>query len=150
MGYGKWDPWRGLDEVRSHLERLADEGRTRLDPESCGYIWAPLADMLETSQSIIVQVELPGITADQILVEIVDGDLLVRGERPCERPAGTDEQEPTHHLIERAHGIFARRFPLPPGIAADGITARLKDGLLTIVVPKGRAKAPYKFSLVVE
>lgn len=166
MGKGKWDPWRGMDEFRQHVERILDEGRAGLAPASaCGYVWAPLADMLETAQAIIAQVELPGIKADQVLVEIVDGDLVVRGERPCERSAACGDSElanpsspasqpdlsdPTYHLMERAHGIFARRFPLPPGMDAKNTTARLADGLLTITVPKGSAKMPARFSLVVE
>lgn len=151
MGKGKWDPWRGMDEFRQQVERVLDENPAGLSCASNGgYVWAPLADLLETQQAIIAQVELPGIKADQVLVEIVDGDLVVRGERPYDRPAGSEEpEEPAYHLMERAHGTFARRFPLPPGVNAEAVTASLVDGLLTVTVPKGRPKAPARFSLIV-
>jgi len=155
MGKGKWTPWSGVDEFRHQVERLLEEGQAGAKLQAAGYVWAPLADVRETSEAIIAQVELPGIKADQVVVEIVDGDLVVRGERPYDRiqdscEAGQETAEPVYHLIERAHGTFARRFPLPPGVDGDTVTASLSDGLLTVTVPKGRTRAFSRFSLIVK
>lgn len=147
MGIGKWDPWGSMDEFRQQMERLFDEARGVQSPATaCGYIWAPLADVLETPQAIIAQVELPGVRPEQVVVEILDGDLVVRGERPFER----DEPEPTYIMMERAHGTFARRFPLPPGVDGSAVRATLSEGLLTITVPKRATCAPGRFTLIVD
>lgn len=152
MGKGKWDPWSNMDEFRQQVERLLDEGRGGISPlaASGGYVWAPLADVLETPQAFIAQVELPGIRPEQVLVEIVDGDLVVRGERPFERAQDREEPEPAYHLMERAHGTFARRFPLPAGVNGEEVSATLSDGLLVITVPKISGRAPTRFSLNVD
>lgn len=154
MGKGKCSPWSGLDEFRQQVERLLEEGQAGLTAQGAGYVWAPLADVRETAQAIIAQVELPGIKSEQIVVEIVDGDLVVRGERPYDRSEpcedGQDAAEPVYHLLERSHGTFARRFPLPPGVDGEAVVARLADGLLTISVPKGRQRTSTRFSLIVK
>lgn len=146
MGKSQWDAWRFRGEFREQVERFLEEaGQGQI---SCGgaYVWTPLADVLETAQALVVLVELPGVTAGQVVVEIVDGDLVVRGERPfaCEDP------EPAYHVVERAHGAFARRFPLPPGVDGAGVSASLNEGLLTVTVPKRAQKNPARYSLVVE
>ena len=154
MGKGKCSSWSGMDEFRQQVERALEEGQAGLSPQGGGYVWAPLADVRETAQAIIAQVELPGIKSEQIVVEIVDGDLVVRGERPydrCQEPAdGQETAEPVYHLLERSHGTFARRFPLPPGMDGEAATARLNDGLLTVTMPKGRHRTSSRFSLIVK
>lgn len=146
MGIGKWEPWRNMDEFRQQMERLFDE--TRYLQNAAGYpgfVWSPMADMLETAQALIVQMELPGVSPDQMVVEVMDGDLVVRGERPCNR----EEPEPSYLLMERTYGTFARRFPLPPGIESQDITACLREGLLTITLPKASQSVSVPFTLVV-
>lgn len=144
MGKSQGNAWRFRGQFREPAENFLEEA----GPLQCGgaYVWTPLADVLETAQALLILVELPGVAAGQVLVEIVDGDLVVRGERPlvCEEP------EPAYHVVERAHGAFARRFPLPPGVDGAGASAALNAGLLTITVPKRASRAPSRYSLVVE
>ena len=75
------------------------------DEPAAGYVWSPRADVLDTPQAIIAQVELPGIRPEQVVVEIVDGDLVVRGERNYE--CGEIE-DPTYIIMERAHAKHRR------------------------------------------
>lgn len=149
MGKSHWDKWRGMDEFREQMDRLLDAARQGL-PHCClsgpGLLWMPLADVVETPQALIARIELPGVVQDQVLVEIVDGALVVRGERPVDR----EDAEASHHLMERAHGAFARRFPLPEGADGEGISAVLRHGLLVVVIPKHRAAAPPRRTLTLE
>jgi len=147
MGVGRGNPWGNMDELRQQVERMFNEARSaQAMVATCGYVWSPLADVLETPQAIIVQVELPGIRPEQVLVEIVDGDLVVRGERPCQR----EEPDPGFILMERAHGTFARRFALPAGVDGEAVEAVLAEGLLTVTVPKRAASTPVRFTLAVD
>ena len=91
----------------------------------------PAADLCETADAFIVTAELPGVPRPQIRIDVHDGQLTVHGRRDarvaCEQ----------YHQVERGHGEFSRSFRLPHTIVTERISAELKDGVLTIVVPKG-------------
>jgi len=143
---GKWNPWRDMDEFRQQVERLFDDARGTCGEPASGYVWTPRADVMETPQAVIAQVELPGVRPEQVVVEIVDGDLVVRGERNPD----CGGEEPTYIIMERAHGTFARRFALPPGVDGAAISATLADGLLTVTIPKAVSQSPSRFTLPID
>ena len=151
MGKSQWVQWRGMDEFREQMDRMLDAARQgpTLSGAACpGYVWMPLADITETAQALVVRIELPGVAPEQVLVEVADGALVVRGERPPDSCG--EDAETAYHLIERAHGPFARRFPLPEGADGEGISANLREGLLTVTVPKRRSSLPARRTLVPE
>jgi HSP20 family protein len=91
-----------------------------------------------SERDLVMTLDLPGFRADDIGLELVDGHLLVRGER--RRPevlAGT-----TWVHSERAFGRFERRVKLPDGVDPDGITATMADGVLSLIVPKPERLKP--------
>jgi HSP20 family protein len=98
--------------------------------------WAPAVDLCETADAFIVTAELPGISRDQVHIEVHDGRLTIHGRRdarvPCEQ----------YHQVERGHGEFARSFALPQTVDAERISADLRDGVLTISVPKSPERGP--------
>ena len=98
--------------------------------------WVPAADLCETADSFIVTAELPGVARSQVRVEVHEGLLTLHGRRDarvaCEQ----------YHQVERGHGEFSRSFRLPSGIDRDHIAADLKDGVLTVVVPKLPGNGP--------
>jgi HSP20 family protein len=146
MGKSQWDAWRYRGMVREEMQRLMDESGQGRCQGGGAYVWTPLADVLETAQALVVLVELPGVSAEQVVVEIAEGDLVVRGERPY----ACEEQEPAYHVMERAHGAFARRFPLPAGVDGAAVSAGLRDGLLTITLPKCAPRKPARYVLVLD
>ena len=107
-------------------------------PASAPRGWVPASDLCETADAYIVTAELPGVLRAQVRVEFNDGHLTLHGRRDarvaCEQ----------YHQMERGHGEFARTFRLPLDIDADRITADLKDGVLTVVVPKAAGSGPRK------
>ncbi len=104
--------------------------------------WVPAADLCETADAYIVTAELPGVPRPQIRIDVHDGQLTVHGRRDarvaCEQ----------YHQVERGHGEFSRSFRLPHTIVAERISAELKDGVLTIVVPKGQPQGPRRVDVV--
>jgi len=78
----------------------------------------------------VLTAELPGLTRDDIDIHAEETRIVIRGERaghvPCEQ----------YHRVERGHGRFSRAFMLPEPIDIEAVTADLKDGLLTITIPK--------------
>jgi HSP20 family protein len=149
MGKSQWIQWRGVDEFREQMDRLLDAARQGMtQPGACGggYVWVPLADVTETPQAFVARIELPGVAPGQVLVEVADGALVVRGERPSD----CEDADTAYHLMERAHGAFARRFPLPEDADGEGIRAVLREGLLTVTVPKRSPAAPARRTLILE
>jgi HSP20 family protein len=147
MGKSQWLQWRSVDEIREQMDRMLDSASQGPSmPGAPGYAWLPLADITETAQALVVRMELPGVSQEQLLVEVADGALIIRGERPSER----EEPDTVFHLMERAHGSFARRFPLPEDVHGEGISALLREGLLTVTVPKRSPAVPARRSLIPE
>ncbi|WP_119269557.1 Hsp20/alpha crystallin family protein [Taklimakanibacter deserti] len=99
------------------------------------YWAAPAVDIRDTERSYEIAAEVPGIGPDNLDVRIVDGRLLIKGDKKdsWEKNGGGC------HLSERHYGAFERSFPLPEGIDPDKIEASLSSGVLTVVVPKGTA-----------
>jgi HSP20 family protein len=119
--FARWDPFRDLITIQHQLERLASTG-----PQG----WAPAVDLCETATSFIFTAELPGLSREQIKIDVIDGRLTLQGRRDarvsCEQ----------YHQVERGHGGFCRTFVLPQAVETDHIVADLSNGVLTITVPK--------------
>ena len=127
MVFARWDPFRDLIRIQHGLERLAASG-----PQG----WGPAVDLCETADAFILTAELPGLTREQIRIDVHDNRLTLQGRREarvsCEQ----------YHQVERGHGEFLRTFVLPQPVSADAVQADLADGVLTITVPKIPADAP--------
>jgi HSP20 family protein len=98
--------------------------------------FAPESDASATNDYYEINVELPGISQENIDVSVHDHVLTVKGEKKVER----EEKGKTYFFSERAYGTFLRSFRLPPDSVGDEIEANFKDGLLTIRVPKSGPK----------
>jgi HSP20 family protein len=92
--------------------------------------------LCETADAFILTAELPGLTREQIRIDVHDNRLTLQGRREarvsCEQ----------YHQVERGHGEFLRTFVLPQPVNADAVQADLADGVLTITVPKVPAEQP--------
>ncbi|MFN2446665.1 MAG: Hsp20/alpha crystallin family protein [Vicinamibacterales bacterium] len=132
MAFARWDPLRDLLAIQHRLERLST-GTTQG--------WLPAVDLCETAESFVVTAELPGLSRDQVRIDVHEGRLTLQGRRDarvsCEQ----------YHQVERGHGEFARSFALPAGIDVTNISADLRDGVLTIIVPKSPEQARRRVSL---
>lgn len=106
-------------------------GEEALMPGLAQSDWSPAIEAFQRDNEFVVRVDVPGMTADDIIVEVGDDALTVSGERRIERQ---DEREGML-VAERAYGRFTRVIPLPPGAMTDNATANFRDGVLEIVVP---------------
>jgi HSP20 family protein len=134
------DPLLELLELQERMNRLFVEtlGRERPDgPALEQGSWVPAADVFETPEAYVVEVELAGLAREDLVVQAQGDELVVRGER---RPAVSGRPEAFHRL-ERRHGPFARGFRFPGEIDAERVSADFVDGLLRLTVPKVHARA---------
>lgn len=100
--------------------------------------FAPAADVTVSETDTLLTMDLPGLTADNLTIEVLDGYLSVRGER--KRPQIGEGARWAH--AERMFGAFERRVKLPEGVDPDTITASMSDGVLSLIVPKPERKQP--------
>jgi len=121
VAFARWDPLRDLISLQEQIGHL-------VGTDAPG--WTPPVDLYETGGAFVLTAELPGLTRDDIDIHAEETRIVIRGERaghvPCEQ----------YHRVERGHGRFSRAFMLPEPIDIEAVTADLKDGLLTITIPK--------------
>jgi HSP20 family protein len=100
--------------------------------------WIPAVDIFETNEAIVLKAELPGITAQDISVEVKDNTLTLKGEKKFEK----EVKEENYHRVERSYGSFQRAFTLPGTIHQEKVKAKFKDGILEITLPKVEEAKP--------
>ncbi len=105
--------------------------------------WLPTADIKEESTHYVIVMDVPGIDADDIEVTVHDGVLSIRGHRETE-----SKKEEKHMVrIERACGHFVRQFQLPNAVDCDSVDANVKNGVLTIRLPKAKESQPKRIKV---
>lgn len=143
----KFDPLGFFDSVQQEFEHLwrhpvfSGFGTWPLVfPPSAGTkpTFVPRTDMYEKDGMLVITAELPGMTKEDLEVELIDGDLVIKGKTTAEK----EVHEAQFYRMERTYGTYYRRLPLPFEVAADQITAALNDGVLEIKVPKPAVTTP--------
>jgi HSP20 family protein len=127
VAFARWDPIRDLLAIQQRLDRFAP------GPAA----WHPPVDLLETDERYVITAEVPGMRREDLQIHMQDGNLTLSGTR---RNRGVACEQ--YHRVERGHGTFSRTFQLPRPGDIDHITADIRDGVLTIVVPKTPEDAP--------
>ena len=125
VAFTRWDPLRDLLVLHEQLGQLVGS-------DAPG--WTPPVDLYETAGEFVLSAELPGLKRDQIDIQAEEDRIVIRGERTV--AVGRDIPCEQYHRVERGHGRFARAFALPGPIDVNQVSADLKDGILTIRMPK--------------
>ena len=127
----KWSPFRELDAMERRMRRLF---------EGTGFAPAflPAADVYETDDEYVVELEVPGFEEKELAIEVTDHTVSVR----AERVEAKEKEEKTYHLQERLERSFERRFQLPAGADTGKVKAEFTKGVLAIHAPKMKAAKP--------
>lgn len=120
-----WDPVRDLLTMQGRLESLFGQANPG---------WVPPVDLVECADRYILTVELPGMVRADVTLEFSDQVLTMRGTRPPETCCPERYQQ-----LERGQGAFSRAFRFSSPVDSSAINAEMRDGVLTIVVPKATA-----------
>ncbi len=92
----------------------------------------PSVDVFEDRRNVFVKAEVPGVSKDDIDVNITEDTVTIRGEKRREEKV----EEKDYYRLERTYGSFQRTLPLPSGVQSAKASARFKDGVLEIKIPK--------------
>jgi HSP20 family protein len=135
---------RTIDFLNRHIDYVFDDrsvasrgparGRSRA-------AWPPV-NAVETKEAFVYRVEVPGLGEGDVVVHVEDDTLLIRGERKTDAPAGYEA-----HLRERSPVAFARKLPLPGRVDSQAVTATMKDGILTVTLPKAKDALPRQIAV---
>ena len=125
VGFTRWDSLSDLLVLHDQIGQL-------VGADAPG--WMPPVDLYETAQEFVLTAELPGLTRDQIEIHVEEYRVVIRGARSA--APGGDVACEQFHRVERGHGRFSRAFSLPEAIDIEKVSADLKNGILTITIPK--------------
>ena len=130
----KWNPMRDMLNLNGRADRLFNDFfyPSRGVLPSRDLDWNPRVDIYEEEDAIVLKAELPGVEKDNIVVDVKDRVLTLKGERS----SNSEVKEENYYRRERTFGSFERRFNLPDNVDAEKITADYKDGVLKVDIPK--------------
>jgi HSP20 family protein len=112
-------------------------------PDERGAVFAPTFEVKETKDSYLFKADVPGIKESDLEVTVTGNRLTVSGKRDAEK----EEQTDTYYAYERSYGQFTRSFTLPDGADMEKLNADLKDGVLTLSLPKKPEVQPKKIAV---
>ena len=98
--------------------------------------WVPQIEVLRNNGQFLVRADLPGLTKDDVKVEMTDNMLMISGERKEEK----EEKHEGFYRSERSYGNFYRQIPLPEGIETENAAATFRNGVLEIMMPMPKAE----------
>src|SRR5436309_15528912 len=149
MALIRWEPVRELSSIQNEMNRLFN---TFFDEPSAGENsgtslrrWIPALDLVETDDDFVLRADLPGLSEDDVKIELQGNTLTVAGERKSEH----DGDGAGYHRLERGWGSFARSLTVPEGIDAESITARFDRGILELHIPKPEQHKPRRVAIAV-
>ena len=130
MGVNDWDGTRALSMLRERMNRLFDERQTR-GASAVEGAFAPATDVYATDDTVFVAVELPGVAATDVSVDVEGRELAVRGRRHFGGGEGAN-----YHRLERSYGEFRCAIALPDDADAARRRVRFDRGVLTVEIPR--------------
>ena len=142
MALVRWEPAREVDTLQSEVNRVFDAFFGN-GSGARAHRWVPAMDLVETEESLVLRADLPGLSKDDVDLEVKDGVLTVSGERKAEH----EEKSEGFYRVERAFGRFSRSLTIPDGVEAEGITADFNEGVLEVRIPKPAERQPHRIAI---
>ena len=143
MALVRWDPVRELDSLQGDMNRLFDRFFERPGNGGADRRWIPAMDLVEKDDHLELRADLPGMSEDDVHIEIKDGVLTISGERTAEE----EETREGYRRFERAFGRFTRSVALPDGIDANDVQANFENGVLEVRIPKPKETEPTRVQI---
>ena len=137
-------PFAGFDGLHRLMDHFLRDTRfpAPAESEEVQPVRRPISDVYETGDSLVFTMELPGFDKSEIEVNVSNGYLEVKGEHKSQ-----DKEDRTYRQVQRWHGRFQRSFRLPRGLDRDKVSAELKNGVLSISIPKLKAAKPRQIAV---
>jgi HSP20 family protein len=105
--------------------------------------WVPAMDLVEADDHFVLKADLPGLSEEDVAIEVQDNVLTISGSREAEH----ERKEKGWYRLERSYGSFSRSLTLPEGVDADKVEANFDRGVLQIQIPKPEERKPRRISI---
>jgi len=142
----RWNPMKDMFSLRHQMNHLFDDVlRPVVRGDSRLSMWNqyPTVDIYDNDENIVIKAELPGIDKKDIVIDVKDGVLTLKGERSFDN----EVKEEKYYCRERTFGKFERVFRLPADVDPEKISADYKDGILKINIPKPEEQQPKQITV---
>jgi HSP20 family protein len=144
MSIMRWQPWQEMDNLRRQMDRLFDDfmhvnSDLSLLPRSPEATWAPAIELKETDGEVLLKVQIPGVEAKDLDIQVTQDAVSITGEKQEE----TKTEEKGMFRSEFRYGQFQRLIPLPVSVNNEQVKSEFKNGILMLTLPKLTA-APHK------
>ena len=140
----RWEPLRELSSLQSDMNRLFN---TMFEaPGGQGSQlrrWTPAMDLAETEDAFVLRADLPGVSQEDVSIELEDTVLTVTGERKADH----DTKGEGFYRVERSFGAFSRSLTLPKGVDPEKIAASFTDGVLEVRITKPEERKPRRITI---
>jgi HSP20 family protein len=130
-----------FDRLRQEVNRLFNVFSPGTEPFVSRVY--PALNLTDDGNNFYVRAELPGVATESLDISVVEGQLLIRGERKIE----PEEQKAGYHRREREAGFFRRTMTLPAKVDPGKVSAGMKNGVLTVTLPRAEEAKPRKISV---
>ncbi|MGB7088262.1 MAG: Hsp20/alpha crystallin family protein [Phormidesmis sp.] len=127
-----WEPFGEINTLQKEMNQLLEQFMPRWPENGDGFAFAPSAEIDETESEIHLKLEVPGIQADDLDIEVMDKAVTIKGERKSE----TETKEKDGFRSEFYYGQFERTIPMPTRIQKENVSAEYTDGVLRLTIPK--------------
>ncbi|MEW5723497.1 MAG: Hsp20/alpha crystallin family protein [Thermodesulfobacteriota bacterium] len=141
----KYDPFSASFPLRSLSRWFEGPSLFRHFFDEGERLVLPKVDVVEGETEYKITAEVPGYAREDLKVEVDNGVLRLSAEKKEEK----EEKKENYHLRERRYGSFARSFNLPENVDGGKIEAKVKDGVLTVIVPKAEPSRPKQIEVKV-
>lgn len=133
MAIVRWNPWQEINAMQRQFDRLFDDVLAPTTKQDYGsFAHVPAVELSQTDDAIQLKLEVPGMEAKDLDVQVTTDAVFIRGERKSETK--TEDRGVTKS--EFRYGKFQRVIPLPNRIQNTNVTAQYKDGILNLTLPK--------------
>jgi HSP20 family protein len=129
---GRWEPFSELEQVSERMRRLLEQTFSDFGARAETGGWTPLVDIEETEDAYVVDAELPGVKREDVQIEIVGSELTITGQNEERERKGAMRRQ------TRRTGRFDYRVGLPEAVDPEKVEANLKDGVLSVRIPKSQ------------
>ena len=148
MALISWEPVRELQTVQNEMNRLFNTFFDSPSPgngagQAVARRWIPAMDVVETGDHFVLKADLPGLSENDVKIELEENVLTISGERKVEH----EQKGEGYYRVERSFGAFSRSLTLPEGVNADGIQANFDNGVLEVRIPKPEQQKPRKVQI---
>ena len=146
MAVDRWTPMQPFLPLQQEMNRVFNEffrGGAGEEGSWGQYTWTPPVDIYETNDALVFTADLPGVSKDDVSIEVHQNTLTLRGERKH----AAEVKDDRYHRVERAYGPFQRSFVLPTMVNQEKVEATYRDGILELRLPKLETAKPRRIAI---